>query len=174
MLIMAKKPGRPSKLTPAAREKSVELAAQGKTNEQIADILGVHRRTIENWSTRDQEFLWALKEAKSHADDAVEASLFMRAVGYKHAALKFFKGEKRTTDPVTDETKVEDVVIEHPYTKHYPPDTTAAIFWLKNRRPDQWREKDESAKDPLANKTAAEIEARIQELLGNREKKDAA
>jgi len=75
------------------------------------------------------EFCNALKAGKSSADDRVERSLYERANGYTHVEDKIFMHEGQ---PVIVPTK-----------KHYPPDTTAGIFWLKNRRAEDWREKQE-------------------------------
>lgn len=119
--------GRPSKFNDAIKEKILSLARAGKTNEQIADIIGVHVRTIENWQGNKPDLMWALKEAKHAADDLVEASLFSRAVGYSHPEEKVFQNEGD--------------IVTHNTVKQYPPDVAAAIFWLKNRQPDKWREK---------------------------------
>jgi hypothetical protein len=61
----------------------------------------------------------------------VASKLYHRATGYKHLAFKMFKD------------KDSDRVITKRYVEHYPPDTTACIFWLKNRRPDLWRDRHE-------------------------------
>ena len=71
----------------------------------------------------------ALKSGKETADDRVERSLYQRAVGYTHDAVHF--------------SSFQGVVTETPYRNHCPPDVTAQIFWLKNRRPDLWRDKRE-------------------------------
>src|SRR5690606_25933325 len=75
------------------------------------------------------EFSESLKKGKDEADALVASSLFRRALGYNHpdTDIKMFRGKIITT-------KV---------TKYYPPDTTAAIFWLKNRQPEKWRDKQE-------------------------------
>ena len=67
-------------------------------------------------------------DGKSRADAGVAASLFHRAKGYSHDAVKIVADAK---------TGAEHIV---PYTEHYPPDTTACIFWLKNRRKNDWRD----------------------------------
>jgi hypothetical protein len=78
--------------------------------------------------TQNPEFLHALKLGKKEVDERVERSLYQRAVGYSYDAVKIFLpyGSK---EPVYA-----------PYIEHVPPDTTAAIFWLKNRCPSQWRD----------------------------------
>ena len=77
---------------------------------------------------RHVEFARALKVGKEVSDDRVEKSLYHRANGYSYDAVKIF------LDPDTKKP------IYVPYTEHVPPDVTACIFWLKNRRPGQWRD----------------------------------
>lgn len=118
---------RPSKFNEQIKAKMLELYEKGKTDQQVADIIGVSVRTIDNWKGKHPEFLQALKEMKQVADELVVASLFSRAVGYSHKEEQTFmyKGE----------------VIVHENIKQYPPDVTAAIFWLKNRQPEFWKDK---------------------------------
>lgn len=118
--------GRPSSLTDKRKELIFRLAAKGKTDVQIADIIGVHPKTLAYWKGTYPDFLDALKAAKAEADDLVEASLFRRATGYYHPEEKlfFFKGK-----PVRVEVM-----------KHTAPDVAAQIFWLKNRNPKRWRD----------------------------------
>lgn len=142
-------PGRPTKFNDAIREKIASLAEKGKTVEQIAEIIGVTPRTIYNWQGKHPDLFHALKEAKQVADDLVEASLFARAVGYSHPEVKVFcdKGE----------------ITEHEVVKHYPPDVTAAIFWLKNRQPELWREKQPGEDDHTVN-LKGEIEVGVKRI----------
>ena len=106
-----------------------KLCRLGATDADLADFFGVTVRTILNWQACHEPFFRALKSGKSAADDRVERSLYLRAVGYTHEAVKIFMpaGAK---EPVFAE-----------YRKHVPPDTTACIFWLKNRRREEWRDK---------------------------------
>lgn len=120
--------GRPSKFTEEIRNEALRLANAGKTNEQISHIIGICPKTFDNWKGRYPDFLRALKEAKQNADELVKASLFRRATGYYHDEEKIFYNAKSNKV-----TRVNTV-------KHYPPDTGAAIFWLKNRQPKEWRE----------------------------------
>ena len=105
------------------------MAATGMTDAEMADKLGVTEQTFNNWKTQYPKFFESLKRGKEKPDAIVEASLFARATGYKHEAVKIFMpaGAK---EPVYA-----------PYTEHYAPDPTSMIFWLKNRRPDRWRDK---------------------------------
>lgn len=120
--------GRPTKFNSSFTAKVAALYAVGKTDAEVAKAIGVSLRTIYYWKSSHPDFLHALKEGKSLPDDLVEASLFRRATGYSHPEEKIFVYEGRVIRVKTE--------------KHYPPDVTAQIFWLKNRRPDEWREKD--------------------------------
>lgn len=119
--------GRPSKFKAEYAKQAEKLCLLGATDEDLADFFSVGIRTISNWKAQHPEFLQALKTAKEAADNRVERSLYQRAVGYSYDAVHF--------------SSFQGVVTETPYREHCPPDTTAQIFWLKNRRPDQWRDK---------------------------------
>ena len=118
--------GTKSKFNSSLLATIVNLYACGKTDEQVAERIGVSVRTIYNWKGKHPDFLQALKEGTQVADDLVEASLFHRATGYSHIEEKIFISDGQ--------------IIRAKTRKHYPPDTTAAIFWLKNRRPESWRD----------------------------------
>lgn len=119
--------GRPTKFDPEFVEQVRKLAQLGATDREIADFFEVSERTLNNWKAEYPEFVQSLKAGKETADDRVERSLYHRAIGYKHDAVKIFQ--------------VNGAALEVPYVEHFPPDTTAAIFWLKNRRPAEWRDK---------------------------------
>lgn len=123
--------GRPTKFKPEFVEQATKLCALGATDEDLADFFSVSIRTINNWKAENKEFLHALKAGKDQADDRVERSLYQRAVGYSYDAVHF--------------SSFQGAVTETPYREHCPPDTTAQIFWLKNRRPEDWRDKQEIA-----------------------------
>lgn len=118
---------RPSRYKKVYAEQALKLCRLGAIDEDLADFFEVSVNTIGNWKNRHPEFLGALKSGKLLADANVANSLYHRAVGYSHDAVKIMQHEGQP--------------VEHPYVKHYPPDTTAAIFWLKNRRPDLWRDR---------------------------------
>lgn len=94
--------GRPSKYSEALLPGVQERALAGETDKEIADGIGVSLSTLKLWKTAHPEFSAALKAWKAEADDAVEHSLYRRALSG---------------------------------------DTTAMIFWLKNRRKDEWRDR---------------------------------
>jgi len=123
------KGGRPSKFNQEMLEQARKLALLGATDEQVADFFEVTKQTINNWKQSHPEFFASLKEGKDELDNQVVKSLFHRAMGYSHPEDKIFNAGG------------EPMVV--PTTKHYPPDTTAAIFWLKNRQPENWRDKTE-------------------------------
>lgn len=131
MIGKKKKTGRPTAYKPEYAEIARRACLIGFTDQELAELLDVTVRTLYNWKNEHEEFLQALKAGKEIADDRVERSLFERAAGYKVEAVKIFMpaGAK---EPVYA-----------PYVEHHAPDTTAAIFWLKNRRPDEWRDKRE-------------------------------
>lgn len=121
--------GRPSKFKTEYVEQARKLAELGATDREAADFFGVAESTLHLWKHQHREFSEALKVGKEIADNRVEQSLYRRALGYSHDAVKIMT--------------VEGEVHVEPFVEHYPPDTTAAIFWLKNRKPDAWRDKTE-------------------------------
>ncbi len=118
--------GRPTDYREAYAEGARKLANLGATDAEIADFFDVDVRTIYRWKNTHDEFCQALKAGKSESDDRVERSLFARATGYEHDEV--------------DIRVVQGGIVQTQIRKYYPPDTTAAIFWLKNRRAAEWRE----------------------------------
>jgi hypothetical protein len=123
--------GRPSSFKPEFVKQAAKLCELGATDEEIADFFEVTVRTIYRWKHENDQFCQALKAGKEAADERVERSLYMKAVGYKTEAVKIFM-------PAGAEEP-----IYAPYVENVQPDTTAAIFWLKNRRAETWRDKKE-------------------------------
>lgn len=148
--------GRPTSYKPEYAEQAQKLCLLGATDKDLAAFFEVEERTINRWKISQPEFCQSLKDGKEQADARVAESLFHRALGYSHDAVKIItvaQGDNRGS-----------VVEQVPYTEHYPPDTTAAIFWLKNRRPEQWREKSEVS--VTETMTPTEREQRVLRLLG--------
>jgi len=123
--------GRPSKYKPEFAEQARKLCVLGATDLDIANFFEVDARTIYRWKAEFEEFRQSLKRGKDEADDLVEQRLFQRATGYTHDAVRIFM------------PKDADEPVYAPYIEHHAPDVTAAIFWLKNRRPEQWRDRHE-------------------------------
>ncbi|GAA0861732.1 transposase [Paraclostridium tenue] len=99
-------------------------ARDGLTDEQIAEKIGIHISTLYDYKKKYSEFSESLKRGKEIVDYEVENALLKRALGYEYDEVIYENGK---------ETKR--------VTKQVAPDTTAQIFWLKNRRPDKWRDK---------------------------------
>lgn len=110
------------------------LCRKGFIDRELGEFFGVTERTINNWK-KDEEFLSVLKEAKAEADGEVVRSLYERACGYSHPE------ERLMTVSLGGNAGSE--VERHETVKHYPPDSTAIIFWLKNRQPENWQDKQE-------------------------------
>lgn len=111
-------------------EEAEKLAELGLTNEEIADFWGRSRRAFQYWLNKYPELLHTLKRGKLKADKEVEKKLYQRAVGYEY--------KEKTYEKRGDELKLVKEVV-----KQMAPDTTAQIFWLKNRRSDLWRDRRE-------------------------------
>lgn len=120
------KVGRPSLYQPSFVIQATKLAELGATDLEAADFFGITRDTFYKWKHAHPEFADALKIGKQAADDRVERSLYHKAIGYSFDAVKIVVVGKE--------------VRKVPYREHVPPDTTAGIFWLKNRKPEQWRD----------------------------------
>lgn len=119
--------GRPTDYRPEFCQKARELCAAGATDFELAEAFEVVARTIYRWKAEHPEFSQAIALGKGAPDDRVEASLYHKAIGYTFESEKVFQFQGQIFRAATVE--------------HVPPDTTAATFWLKNRRPDQWRDR---------------------------------
>ena len=118
-----------------------------KTLNKLADFFNVTEQTINNWKLAREGFFESLKKGKLLADAKVASALYHRALGYEHEEDKIFQFEG------------EPVIV--PTIKHYPPDTTAAIFWLKNRRPSAWRDRQDIN---VTGDMSADVSAKIEEI----------
>lgn len=121
--------GRPVSYGPELAQKAAQYCELGATDFEIARILGIDTVTLYRWKNTYPEFCKALIAGKDHADERVVRSLFHRAVGYSFESEKVFNYQGEI---------VRAKVIEH-----VPPDIGAATLWLKNRRPEEWRERKE-------------------------------
>lgn len=134
-----RKGGRPSKYETHVLPRMIEIegwARDGLIDEQIAKNLGVALSTFMTYKKKYPELSDALKRNKEVADREVENALFKRAVGYKYEEIT----RELKKDPDTDELSL---VVTKVVTKEVVPDVTAQIFWLKNRKPKEWRDKQE-------------------------------
>lgn len=105
-------------------------ARNGLNNDQIAHNLGINRATLYKYKNEYEEFAEALRKGKEVVDFEVENALLKRALGYDVVEETVEVSDK-------DGKKVKKV------TRHIPPDVGAAAFWLKNRKPAEWRDRRE-------------------------------
>ena len=118
-------------------------ARDGLTDEQIANKSGIHRDTYYDWCNRFPDFSDAIKRGKAPVDTEVENALLKSALGHTVKVRKAIK--VKTKIQLTGKGTKEEEHIEYAEEDVYiPPNTTAQIFWLKNRRPDKWRDKVET------------------------------
>lgn len=138
--------GRPTEFKSEFVEQAEKLCALGATDEEVADFFDVSSRTIYRWKNIYPEFCQALKAGKDAADERVVRSLYQQATGYYYTEKEAIK--------VKDGQHVERVEVVE-VEKYAPGQPTPAIFWLKNRRKDEWRDKQDhehSGKDGSAIK----------------------
>ena len=119
--------GRPTDYKPEYAIQAGKICLLGATDKKLADFFEVSEVTINAWKKKYPEFLKSIKESKDIADGNVAKSLYERANGYSHPDVHIgnYKGMPIITDII----------------KHYPPDATSMIFWLKNRQPEKFRDK---------------------------------
>lgn len=124
-------------------------ARDGLTDEQIAEKMGIRRETLCAWRQKYPNIDNALKESKELVDRLVENALLKRALGYEYDEItEELRFDKKSGEMRMVETKRQR--------KKVAPDTTAQIFWLKNRKPDEWRDRPEPTQDQALN-VAVEI-----------------
>lgn len=138
-------------------------ARDGLTDEQIAENLDISVASFYNYKNEHLEFLESLKKGKEVADYEVENALFKKALGYNAKIKKAFKVKevlyengKRLKETERIEYAEDEV--------HIPADTTAQIFWLKNRKPNTWRDKQEPT---TPNETFNEGMQTLADLINN-------
>lgn len=134
---------RPSVYTKEYHDKAgFKLALLGLTDKQMADVFNVSEQTLNNWKIANPSFLESLNKGKDEADAQVVKSLYKRAIGFKYKEVHFEDIQERVDHPeggfhFEEKTRVKTVY------KRQAPDVTAQIFWLKNRQPEKWRDKQE-------------------------------
>jgi hypothetical protein len=138
--------GRPTSYRPEFAEQAAKLCRLGAKDAELANFFEVDESTINRWKAAHPEFCKSLKSGKAQADAEVADRLFRRAIGYEHEAVKVFMPAGATAP------------VYATYTERFPPDPTSMIFWLKNRRPDLWRDahrQEHTGKDGGPIETAA-------------------
>lgn len=105
------------------------LARNGLIDKEIAEKLEISESTLHKWKLDFKEFSESIKRGKESVDDQVENALLKRALGFKEPAVKLFS--------------FQGTIIKGDYDEYFPPDVAAAFIWLKNRRPDKWKDRRE-------------------------------
>lgn len=141
---------RPSSFREEYIEQAKKLALLGATDKDLANFFNVVESTINKWKLDYPKFSESLKEGKDELDARVVQSLYRRATGYSHKEDKIFNNGG------------EPLIV--PTIKEYAPDTTACIFWLKNRQKEHWRDAqahEHTGKDggPIETNDVSDLEA---------------
>lgn len=123
------------------------MARDGLTQQQIANNLGISIDTLIENKKKYSEFNNALKKGKEVIDFEVENALLKRALGYEY-----------------EEETYENGILTKKVKKQVPPDTTAQIFWLKNRKPNNWKDRVETDEDKEAVANASQVIAKIRKV----------
>ena len=144
--LMARKGKYEDWITPEGLLKIEGWARDGLIDEQIAENIGISRSTLSAWKDKYSGISDALKRGKEVVDRQVENALLRRALGYTYAEITY-------EDGVETKRVIKEVV----------PDTTAQIFWLKNRKPDKWRDKQNIEVSKPIDDTIKELEAYFDE-----------
>lgn len=132
--------GRPTSYLPEFTEQTIKLCSLGATDVDLADFFDVSTRTINRWKVTHPEFVEAIRRGKDPADDRIENSLYHKAQDREVEEEQAIKLKTVTYGDNGKRLKEEERVEVVKVRKFIPGDTTAMIFWLKNRRSDQWRD----------------------------------
>ena len=134
-------------ITPEALAKVEAWRRDGASVEETARSIGVSRKTVFEWMKRFPEFADAMRRGADDFDDEVEAALMKAAIGYDY-----------------EEDVLDRDGYVHRLKKHQPANITAMIFWLKNRRPADWREKREVKVDGALEVGQAKLAQLLEQL----------
>lgn len=118
--------GRPTQYRAQYAEIAYGFALAGFTDKEMAGFFGVSEQTLNAWKHKHPKFLESVKRGKDLADSDVARALFKSATGHTVEVVKILQHEGKS--------------YEHPYLEYHPPNPTSAIFWLKNRQRDKWRD----------------------------------
>ena len=151
--------GRPTKYKPEMCDlvhKAFICAKGGLNDKTLGKLLEVSEKTINTWKEQYPEFLQSLKHTKDELDSNVQDSLYQRAKGYTCQEEKVFCSK-------------DGEITTYMATKHYPPDPTSMIFWLKNRQAEHWADVRENHNYHKADEEVSnlEIARRVADLLTN-------
>lgn len=157
--------GRPTKYKEEYNDQAYKLCLLGHTDEELAQFFEIATSTLYEWKNEYPEFSEAIKKGKEIADMDVAVKLLERAKGavvVRQQAIKM-KDTQYSNDgkKISEEERIEVVDLVH----QEAPDTTALIFWLKNRKSSQWRDKqDIQHSGSISTMSDDDLEKRIAEL----------
>ena len=132
--------GRDSLYDPEICQDVQAFCERGATDEEIAEFIGVSTRTLYRWKARHSEFCQAIQTGKIIADERVERSLYQMATGTYVKEQQAHKVKTVTYDDGKRSAETEEIKLVE-VERYMPPEVPAAIFWLKNRRKEQWRDR---------------------------------
>lgn len=181
-------------ITDEGKTKIQGWARDGLTDEQISKNIGISASTLYDWKNKHPEISEALKKGKEVVDREVENSLFKRATGYEtvdhqykmvdvdpevlKASRRKKANEYKLDHPEATQQEIDDYAIGHVETREkvemfqnkrdVPPDTTAAIFWLKNRKPKEWRDQQHLELNGNINNPFDKVPTKDLEKLGKK------
>lgn len=143
--------GRPTLYRDDYPEQARRLALLGMTDEEIAEFFEIGTTTLYRWDEEHPEFREFRVRGREAADGKVAEKLYHRALGYHHddVHISNFQGAITIT----------------PIVKHYPPDTQAASWWLKNRQGKRWKDKTETEHSGSVNLTTT-LDALADKVFG--------
>lgn len=110
-----------------------DWAQSGHSDQRIAERIGIAQPTLAQWKRSHGEIKEALEAGRKTADKQVENALLKRALGYSYM--------EKTYERVVDENGEEKMVVKKQVEKQVMPDLSAQAFWLKNRNPEKWKDK---------------------------------
>ncbi|MCL2415501.1 MAG: transposase [Defluviitaleaceae bacterium] len=118
---------------------------EGLTMEQVAKEMGIHARTLYNWSLKSEKIKKALEIGEEMLLDELEETLYMRAKGFTKIVFEPIKLATETISKGTRKREERTEIVD--YEKYFPPNVTALIFALASRRNGKWRRKDRDDKE---------------------------
>lgn len=135
-------------------------ARDGLTDEQMAHNMGISRETLSQWKKKYSDISDTLKKGKEVVDIQVENALLKRALGYSYKeTIQELVIDKDTGEKEMAVTKIIE--------RQMAPDTTAQIFWLKNRRPDKWKDKQDVEVSGTLETEKTKLDDLIRQMRGD-------
>jgi hypothetical protein len=138
-------------------EQARKYCLLGCTDERLAELLDVSESTLNRWKEEHKEFRESIYEGRDKADANIANSLYHRALGYSHP--------EDDIKAVAKGANMGSSIVITPTIRHYPPDTTAASLWLRNRQPKRWMDKQDVNLTGSVEMTSAEVDAKLAALI---------